>query len=148
MFPGSGWGNSVASKFNYLLPTVTQTDTSNVAAVEGSMQEPCSFKQADARLVAGHASSEKAVCDSFKTLQGIKCSEKKKQSKMWKWSKEGQQNPPLPAAGDNGGYVLTKELLELAPFAKVFATGPDDLLSNQFCFYSMLCKRNISMRTS
>ena len=39
-------------------------------------------------------------------------------------------------------------MLDVAPFAKVFATGPDNLLSNRNCFYCMLCKRNISMRKS
>ena len=37
-------------------------------AVEGSLQEPCSSKQADARLAAGHVSGEKPVNDSLKTL--------------------------------------------------------------------------------
>ena len=38
-------------------------------------------------------------------------------------------------------------MLELAPFAKVFATGPDDPLNNRYCFYCMLCKNKNSMRT-
>ena len=84
--------------------------------------------------------------DSLKTLQEIEHSEKKKQSKMWKWSREGRQNPNLPAAGDNDGYVLTEEILELALFAKVFATRPDDPLSNRYCLYCMPCNRNIPMR--
>ena len=29
----------------------------------------------------------------------------------------------------------------------MFSTGPDDPLNNRYCFYCMLCKRNISMRT-
>ena len=91
LFPsvsGSSWGDSVASRTNYLLPTVTKTDASNVVVVEGSLQEACYIKQADAPLVARHASSEKPGPDSFKTLQEIRCSEKKKQLKMWKWSKK------------------------------------------------------------
>ena len=84
----------------------------------------------------------------MKTLHEIKCAEKKKrQSKKWKWSKEGRQNPLLPAGDDEGGYVFTEEMLELALFAKVFATGPDDPLNNRNSFYCMLCKRNASMRT-
>ena len=39
------------------------------------------------------------------------------------------------------------ELAPFAPFAEVFATGPDDPLNKRYCFYCMLCKRNISMRT-
>ena len=113
-----------------------------------SLQEPCSSRQADARLTAEHVGGEKPGSDSLKTLQEKKLGEKRKrQSKMWKWSRKGRQNPLLPAGDDKGGYVFTEDMLELAPFAKVFATGPDDPLNNRFCFYCMLCKRNISMRT-
>ena len=66
---------------------------------------------------------------------------------MWKWSREGRQNPLLPTGDDKGCYVFTEKMLELAPFAKVFATGPDDPLKNWYSFYCMLCKRNISIRT-
>ena len=31
-------------------------------------------------------------------------------------------------------------MLEIAPFAKIFATGPE----NRHCFYCMLCRRNVS----
>ena len=145
---GSSWGDSIASKTNYSLPTVTETDVSNVVDGGELLQEPCSSKQADASLAAGHVGAEKPGSDSLKTLHEIKRSEKKKrQSKMWKWSREGCQNPLLPAGDDKGGYVFTEELLELAPFAKAFATGPDDPLNNRYSFYCMLCKRNISMRT-
>ena len=55
--------------------------------------------------------------------------------------------PLLPSGDDKGGYVLTEEMLEIAPFSKVFATGPEDPLENTYWFYCMLCRRNISMRT-
>ena len=107
-----------------------------------SLQEPCSSKQADARLAAEHDGGEKPGSGTLMTLQQIKRSEKKKrQSKMWKWSREGRQNPLLPTGDDKGGYVFTEEMLELAPFAKVFATGPDDPLNNRYCFYCKLCKK-------
>ena len=38
-------------------------------------------------------------------------------------------------------------MLALAPFAKVFATGPDDPIKNRHCFFCMLCKKNISMKS-
>ena len=38
-------------------------------------------------------------------------------------------------------------MLALAPFAKVFATGPEDLLKNRHCFFCMLCKKNIFMKS-
>ena len=80
---GSSWGYSVALRTNYSLPTVTETDTSNVVAVEGLLQEPCSSKQADAHLAAEHASGGKPGSGSLKSLQEIKRSEKKKKKK-WK----------------------------------------------------------------
>ena len=144
---GSSWGDSIASKTNYSLPTITVTHVSNVLGGGEVLQEPCTSKQADARLAA-NVGGEKPGSDSLKTLQEIKRSGKKKrQSKMWKWSREGRQNPLLPTGDDKGGYVFTEEMLELAPFAKVFATGPDDPLNNRYSFYCMLCKSNISMRT-
>ena len=145
---GSSWGDSIASKTNYSLPTVTETDVSNVVDGGEMLQEPCSSKQADARLATGHVGAEKPGSDSLKTLQEIKRSEKKKrQSKMWKCSREGRQSPLLPAGDDKGGYIFTEEMLELARFAKLFATGPDDPLNNRYSFYCMLCVRNISMTT-
>ena len=101
-----------------------------------SLQDLCSSGQADARLVVEHAGGEKPGSDSLKTLKEIKRGEKRKrQSKMWKWSREGRQNPLLPAGDEKGGYVFTEEMIELAPFAKVFATGPDDPLNNRYCFF-------------
>ena len=128
---GSSWGDSIASPTNYSLPTVTETDVSNVVIGGEILEGPCSSKQADARLVAEHVGGEKPGSDSLKTLHEIKRAEKKKrQSKMCNWSRKGRQNPLLPAGEDKGGYVFTEEMLELAPFAKVFATGPDDPLNN------------------
>ena len=126
-FAGSSWGNSIASRINCSLPTVIETDVSNVAGGGELLQEPCSSKQADVRLAAERVSGEKPRSDSLKTLQEMKRGEKKKrQSKMWKWSKECRQNPQLPTGDDKGGYLFTEEKLELAPFAKVSATGPND----------------------
>ena len=117
-------------------------------ASEESLQEPCCSRQADVCLAAQHVGGEKPGSDSLKTLQEIKRGDKnKRQSKMWKWSQEGRQNPLWYTSDDKGGYVFTEEMLELTPFAKVFATGPDYPLSNRYCFYCMLCERNISMKT-
>ena len=90
---GSSWNKSNASRSIYSLPSVTETDASNVVAVDESMQEPYSSKQANARLAAGHASSMKPGSGSLETLRENKRSEKKKQSKMWKCSREGRQKP-------------------------------------------------------
>ena len=79
---GSSWGDSIASRTIYSLPTVTETDVSNVVGGGESLQEPCSSKQADARLAVEHVGGEKPDSDSLKTLQQIKRREKKK--RQWK----------------------------------------------------------------
>ena len=90
------------------------------------VEEPCLSRQADARLAMGIDSSERPGTDSLKTSQRIKSSPRKKNSRSCRWSGEGRLNSLLPSGDDKGGYVFTEEMLELAPFAKVFATGPDD----------------------
>ena len=145
---GSSMGDSVASRSFYSLPTITETGGTNVIVGGDVVEEPCSSRQADARLALGAETVERPGTDSLKTLRQIKSSQKKKKkSHSCKWSREGRLNPLLPSGDDKGGYVFTEEMLELAPFAKVFATGPDDPLENKYCFYCMLCRRNISMRT-
>ena len=45
---------------------------------------------------------------------------------------KGRSVEPIVASGDEkGGYVFTEEMLELAPFAKLSATGPEDPLENK-----------------
>ncbi len=144
---GSSMGDSVASRSAYSLPTITETGGTDVIVGGGIVEEPCSSRQADARLALGSESVDRPGTDSLKTLQQIKSSQKKKKSHLCKWSREGRLNPLLPSGDDKGGYVFTEEMLVLAPFAKVFATGPEDPLENKYCFYCMLCRRNISMRT-
>ena len=145
---GSSMGDGVASRPVYSLPTITETEGTNVIVGEDVVQEPCSSRQADARLALGTESVQRPGTDSLETLQQIKSSQKKKKkSHSYKWSREGRLNPLLPSGDDKGGYVFTEEMFELAPFAKVFATGPEDPLENKYCFYCILCRRNISMRT-
>ena len=97
----------------------------------------------------GIEGSERPGTGSLETLKQIKSSQKKKKkkkkSRSCNWSREGRLNPLLPSGDDKGGYVFTEEVLELAPSAKLFATGPEDPSKNKFCFFSMLCRRNISM---
>ena len=140
-------GDSVASRSVHSLPTITETEGTNVIVSEDVMEKPCSSRQADVRLAMGTECSEKPGTDSLKTLQQIKSSQKKKKSPSCKWSKKSRLNPLLPSGDDKGGYVFTEEMLELAPFAKVFATGPEDPLENKYCFYCMLHRRRISMKT-
>ena len=144
---GSSIGDSVASRLAYSLPTITETEGTDLIVGGGIAEEQCSSRQADERLALGSESNERMGTDSLKTLQQIKSSQRKKKSHSSKWSREGRLNPLLPSGDDKGGYVFTEEMLELGPFAKVFATGPEDPLENKYCFYCMLCRRNISMRT-
>ena len=143
---GSLLGDSVASQSVYSWPTITETEGTSVVVSGVVVEEPCSSRHADARLAMGTGSSEKPGTDSLKTLQQIKSSQKK-MSRSCKWSKEGRLNPLLTNGDDKGCYVFTEEMLELAPFARVFATGPEDPLGNMYCFYCMLCRRNFLMRT-
>ena len=145
---GSSMGDCVASRSVYSLPTITETEGTSAIVGGDVIEEPCSSRQADAGLALGTESVEGPRTDSLKTLQQIKSSQKKKKkSHSCKWSREGRLNPFLPSGDDRGGYVFTEEMLELAPFAKVFATGPQDPLENKYCFYCILGRRNISMRT-
>ena len=86
------------------------------------------------------------VHDKSGTLKEIKTELEKKANNPFRWSRKGRPNP-LPKCGEaSGGYVFTEEMLALAPFAKVFATGPEDPLKNRHCFFCMLCKLNVSMK--
>ena len=125
---GSSMGDSVASRSAYSLPTITETGGTDLIVGGGIAEEPCSSRQADARLALENESNERPGTDSLKTLQQIKSSQKKKKLHSCKWSREGRLNPLLPSGDDKGGYVFTEEMLELAPFAKVFATGPENPL--------------------
>ena len=131
---GSSMGDSIASRSVYSLPTITETEGTSVIVSDGVVEEPCSSKQANARLAKGTESTEKPGTDSLKTLQQNKPSQNKKRSHSCKWSREGRLNPLLPSGDDKVGYVFTEEMLQLAPLAKVFATGPEYPLENKYCF--------------
>ena len=144
---GSTMGDSVASRSAYSLLTITETEGTKVIVGGDVVEEPSSSRQADARLALGTESVERPLTDNLKTLQQIKSSQKEKEKSLsYKWSRECRLNPLLPSGDDKGGYVFTEEMLELTPFAKVFATGPEDPLENKYCFYCMSRRRNISMR--
>ena len=130
---GSTVVDSVASRSFYSLPTITESLDSD------QLQQPCSSRQADAVLGFSRTEvNEFNDTDSLKTLGQIR-SDVRKKGELYKWSREGRPNPISPSGSDGGGYVFTEEMLELAPFAKVFATGPENPLKNRHCFYCMLC---------
>ena len=43
--------------------------------------------------------------------------------------------------------MITEEMLEIVPFAKIFATGPANPLQNRHCFFCLICWRNVSMKS-
>ena len=108
---GSTMGDSVASRSAYALPLITEVEGSNIVVGENVLQKPCSSKQANARLAEGPTGSEKPGSFSIKTPQQIEQKEKKKQSRKWKWSREGRLNPLLPGGNDKGGYVFGERML-------------------------------------
>ena len=66
---GSSTGGSVGSRSAYSLPTITETERTDVIVGGGVVEEPCSSRQADARFSMAIESSERPGTDSLKTLQ-------------------------------------------------------------------------------
>ena len=135
---------SDASRSFYPLPTLTETFVSDPSAGDLT-QQPCSSGQADASL--GFSRTEVTDIndyDSLKTLGQIRSNARKK-SNFYKWSRESRPNSLSPSGSDDGEYVFTEEMLEIAPFAKIFAPGPENLLKNRHCFFC-ICRRNESMK--
>ena len=143
---GSTVMESVASRSFYSLPTITESFESDRLAGDPS-QQPCSIRQPDTALGFSRTKvTDINDTDSLKTLGQIR-SDARKKGDLYRWSKKGRPNPISPSGSDGGGYVFTEEMLEVAPFAKIFATGPDNPLKNRHCFYCMLCRRNLSMNS-
>ena len=69
------------------------------------LEEPCSSRQVDARLAIGPEGSEKPELTDI--LQQITTNEKKKKSRLRKWSGESRLNPLLPSGDNKGGFVVT-----------------------------------------
>ena len=137
---------SVASRSFCSLPTNTESFDSD-RLVSDLSQQPCSIRQADASLRFSRTEvNEFNDTDGLKTLRQIRCDARKK-CELYKWSREGRPNPNSHSGSNGGGYVFTEEMLELAPFAKFFATGPENPLKNRHCFYCTICRRNVSMRS-
>ena len=143
---GSTVIESVAPRSFYSLPTITESyDSDRLAGLLS--QQPCSSRQADAALDFSRIeATEINDTDSLKTLGQIR-SDARKKCELYRWSREGRPNPISPSGSDGGGYVFTEEMLDFAPFAKIFANGPENPLKNRHCFYCMICRRNVSMKS-
>ena len=143
---GSTVVESMASRSFYSVPTITESCDSD-RLVGDFTQQPCSSRQADAALDFSRTElTEINDTDSLKTLGEIR-SDARKKGELYSWSREGRPNPVLPSGSDGDGYVFTKEMLEVAPFAKIFVTGPKNPLKNRHGFYCMICRRNVSMKS-
>ena len=142
---GTSVGHSVATRSFYSLPTITESTRSEEVAM-GS-QEPCSSRQADEALSSVPIVCKKSGTDSLKSLKEIKTKLVKRANNPFRWARKGRPNPHSRSGEESGGYLFTEEMLALAPFAKVFATGPEEPLKNRHCFFCMLCKKNISMKS-
>ena len=143
---GSTVMESVASRSFFSLPTITESFDSDRLAGDLS-QQPCSSRQTDAALDFSRTEmTEINDTDSLKTIGQIH-SDARKKRELYRWSREGRPNPILSSGSDGGGYVFTEEMLEIAPFGKIFATGPENPLKNWHCFYCMIFRRNVSMKS-
>ena len=110
-------------------------------------QALCSIRQADEALSCVPVVHEKSGTDSLRTLEETNADLAEKSNNPFCWSEQSRPNP-LPECGeDSGGYIFTDKLLTLAPFAKVFATGPQDSLKTKTCFFKLLCRKNIFMKS-
>ena len=120
---GSTVIESVASRSFYSLPTIPEAFGSDNFAGD-FLEQPCSSRQADSALGFSQTQvTDINDSDSLKTLGQIRCDARKK-SYLYKWSREGRPNPISPSGSDDGGYVFTEEMLDIAPFANILATGP------------------------
>ena len=130
----------------FSLPTITESFDSD-RLVGDLRQQPCSSRQADAALDLSRTEvTEIKDTDSLKSLGQIR-SDARKKGELYKWSRQGRPKPFSPSGSDGGGYVFTEEMLEIAPFGKFFATGHKNPLKNRHCFYCMICRRNVSMKS-
>ena len=144
--PGSTVVESVAPRSVYSLPTIAQSFGSDPS---GGVfpQQPCSSREADAAVGFSRTEvTEITDTDSLKNLGQIR-SDARKESNLYKWSREGWPNPISPSGLDGGGYDFIEEMLEIAPFAKIIATGPDNPLKNRHCLFCMICSGNVAMKS-
>ena len=112
----------VDSRSFYSLPTITESFGSDPSTGDPS-QHPSNRLQIDAALGFSQTQvTDITGSDSWKTSGQIRFDARKK-SNSYKWSSEERPNTILRSGSDDGRYMFTEEMLEIAPFAKMFATG-------------------------
>ena len=127
------------------MPTISESTKSEHGAI-GS-QEPCSIRQAGEALSSVPVVYDKSGTDSLKSLKEIKAELVKKANTSFRWSRKGRPNPLPKCVEKSSGKVFSDKMLALAPFAKVFDTGPEDPLRNRHCSFCIMCKKIISMKS-
>ena len=143
---GSTVMESIASLSFHSLPTITESFGSDPSTSDFS-QQPCSIRQADAELAFSRTEvTDINDSDSLETLGQFRCDVQNK-SNLYKWSREGRSNPISPSGSDGSEYVFTEEMLDIAPFAKIIATRPENPSKSRHCFFCMICRRNVSMKS-
>ena len=131
---GSSAGDSVASWSVYSLPTITETETSNLIISGRALEEPSSSRQAVDRSVEKCTANEKSRSNGLKTVQQIKCSEKKKKARMWKWSRKGRLNPYCPVVMKRVNMFLRKVFWKLPHLLKCLPRDLRDPLETKTLF--------------
>ena len=145
---GSTLVDSIASRSVYSLPTITESNGSN-SSTDTFAGQTCFSRQAEEVLGFSETQvTDIAGSDSVKTLGQIRTDvRRRKIGSIYKWPKQGQPNALPPSGSDERGFVFMEEMLALAPFAMVFATGPEDPLRNRHCSFCKNCTRNVSMKS-
>ena len=94
-------------------------------------------------------SGQPAVPEDLLTLGQIKskivASEKKVTKSEIRYSRVRRPNVVPEISSEKNGWVFTGDMLARAPFAKLFATGPDDPLRIKHYVYCMLFEQNVKM---
>ena len=127
---------SVALRSVYSLHSFSELTESRQEAEVG-LHELCSSRQAAEAFSSAPTACSWSGTDSMKTLKEKKTDLKKKSNNPYRWSREVRPDPILGCAGQSGGFAFTKEMLALATFAKIFATGPKEPLQENIV--SLLC---------
>ena len=128
---------SIASRSFYSLPANTESTGSNTSG-DIFVQQLCSSWQAnEASGFSGTHLTKIAGSDSLKAVGQIHIDVRKRKKEVGIFTsgrgKFGLNHyRPLDQTKED---FFTEEMLALAPFAKVFATGPEDPLNIRFCFF-------------
>ena len=108
---------SVESRSFYSLPTTTESFDSDPSAGDLSQQR-CSSRQAGAAFGFSQTQvTDINETDSLKTREQI-CSDARKKSNLYKWSREVRRDPISPSESDDGGMCSLRRCWRLPPLRR------------------------------